>query len=556
MKKLPVGMDNFENVIRQDYYYLDKTDFIRELLETHGFVNLFTRPRRFGKTLNMSMLKAFFEIGTDRSLFDGLSISREKELCEHYQGNYPVIFLSLKNIEAENFRKAYDKLAALLADECIRLSFLLESEKTEEGNRRIFRRLMDRKGDEADLQRSLIILMRMLRAYYGKQVILLIDEYDVPLEKADSRGYYDQMADFIRGFLGNALKTSPDLYFAVLTGCLRISQESVFTGLNNFKVHSVSGARYGEYFGFTDSEVVQLLQNYGLSAVYEKVKKWYDGYRFGNIDVYCPWDVINYVDDVLADPGIEPKLYWINVSSNDLVRRFIDLADGRTREEIEKLISFDPVYKKISENLTYGEVGKKIENLWSILYLTGYLTVDIRKKAMDRGYVYLKIPNREVREIFIEKIREWFSEKAEKNKNDLLELYHAFKEGNAQETENCLGKQLRSTISYYDSYEGFYHGFLLGLLIWWEDWTALSNRENGEGRSDIQLKCSDGIHGIIIEVKKAGSRKELQSSSKAALKQIKEKKYADALVDNGFMDILIYGISFYKKSCCVQVDRI
>ncbi len=550
-EKLPVGIEFFADIRRRGFYYADKTSFIKELLENQGKVNLFTRPRRFGKTLNMSMLKEFFEVGAAPELFDGLAISKEKALCEAHQGKYPVIFLTLKGVEGEDFEEACALLAAVVAKECIRLSYLTASEKTEPADTGVFRRLIAREGSRVELHMALGTLMRMLHMHYGRQVILLIDEYDVPLDRANERGYYDKMVSFLRVFFGEAFKTNPDLYFAVVTGCLRISKESIFTGVNNLKVDAVSDARYSEYFGFTDSDVRKLLRDYGLDEAYDSMKDWYDGYHFGNTDVYCPWDVLNHCDRLLASPLAEPEAYWDNSSSNYLVKRFIEAADATEREDIERLIRGEALEKKLVMNLTYDEVGRK-ELLWSALYQTGYLTTDGGNYPKQRNYARFVIPNREIRELYIEKVREWFSDRVRGSGRALSGLYHALEIGEAEEAEVLLGEQLRTTISYYDSYEGFYHGFLLGLLKGKADWAVRSNRESGQGRSDIQIKCKDGRTGIIIEVKHTKKKEDLKSLCEEALSQIIDRSYADSLFDDGYERIRIYGVAFFKKICCVR----
>ncbi len=555
-KKLPIGIEFFSDIRRQGFYYVDKTMFIKELLENRGKVNLFTRPRRFGKTLSMSTLKEFFEIGADPGLFSGLKICEEKRLCEEYQGKYPVLFLTLKGVEGENYEEAGNILAAVIANECVRLSYLADSKKVNPADAAVFNRLMNQTANRTELRMSLATLMRMLHAYYGEQVILLIDEYDVPLDKANDHGYYDRMITFLRGFFGDALKTNPDLFFAVVTGCLRISKESIFTGINNMKADTISDRRYDEYFGFTDEEVKTILEDYNLTDAYDDVKKWYDGYRFGDADVYCPWDVISHCDKLLEKPDAVPRPYWDNTSSNQLVRHFIDLADTTTKHDIERLIAGETIEKKITENLTYDEIDKKADNLWSVLYLTGYLTLDRKENAETCEYRRLVIPNREIKELFIEKIQSWFEDRVLKNQNSLEALYRALYEGNAEETEKILNQQLRSMISYYDAGESFYYGFLLGLLRWKRDWVISSNREAGDGRSDIQICSEDGKRGMILELKYARTSKELTSLCDKAVRQAEERKYADPLVDDGYEKIFICGIAFHKKRCAVKILKL
>lgn len=554
-KKLPVGVDLFDKLIESGYYYLDKTLFIKTLVETCGDVNLFTRPRRFGKTLNMSMLKAFFEIGSDPSLFDGLAVSQEQEICESYQGKYPVIFLSLKGVEGNNFEEALGWMRIQISRECKRLEEKSGSFVCSEDDRELLDRYVKRTETDIELAASLGILVRMLRQHYGRRVIVLLDEYDVPLDKANSCGYYDEMVRFLRGFLGEVFKTNPDLYFAVVTGCLRISKESIFTGINNLKIDTISDVRYAEYFGFTDADVKKLLSDYDLTEAFDDLKKWYDGYHFGNKDVYCPWDVLSHCDRLLQIPGAEPELYWDNSSSNQLVRQLIDLADAADRKDLEHLIAGSTLEKKLVMNLTYDDLDKK-ELLWSVLYQTGYLTLERGSRPVQRGAVRFVIPNREIREIFIEKIQDWFAEKVGQGGEELSELYRALENGDAAAAENILNGQLRASISYYDSYEGFYHGFLLGLLKGKQDWMVRSNRESGNGRSDILIECADGVRGMIVEVKRAKTRDGLLSACDDALRQVEENSYAEALYEDGFSEVRAYGIAFYRKSCRVHEARL
>ena len=555
-KMLPVGLDSFEKIRQIGYYYIDKTLLIKEVLTNRGDVNLFTRPRRFGKTLNMSMLRSFFEIGSEKSLFDGLAISKEKQLCEEYQAKHPVVFISLKSVEGLTYEDAIEMLRTLVAVECGRLDFLLQNPQVKDEDRQVMKALCWRKSTETELKNALVTLMRMLHAHYGERVILLIDEYDVPLDKAHVNGYYDQMVAFLRGFFGEAFKTNPDLYFAVVTGCLRISKESIFTGINNLKVDTITDTRYDEYFGFTEDDVQKMLTDYGMEYAREDMQAWYDGYHFGNADVYCPWDVVNHCDKLLDNPKARPKPYWNNTSSNALVKQFIDMADATTRSEIEQLVAGKTIRKKIVETLTYGELTESIDNLWSVLFLTGYLTVDRNAPKDEDDYTSLVIPNREVREIFIEKIQKWFAEKVVSQKHSMESLCQALESGNAEQVETILNEQLRGTISYYDSYEGFYHGFLLGLLKGKSDWTILSNREAGTGRSDIQIENATGELGMIIETKRAKSRNDMEAQCDAALKQILDREYAEPLIDDGVNEVWSYGIAFFKKKCSVKAVKI
>lgn len=546
-KKLPVGVDGFEKIIRDGYYYLDKTGFIRRLLEWHGEVNLFTRPRRFGKTLNMGMLKAFFEIGTDRSLFDGLEISGEKAICDEYQGQYPVLFLSLKGIEGETFEAAMNAMAELLSAECQRLSALLDSNKINKYDQERLEKLIRMEADIVGMKFAPMHLMRILHNYYGKRAILLIDEYDVPLDKANSKGYYDKMVDFFRGFFGEAFKTNPDLYFAVITGCLRISKESIFTGMNNLKVDTISDERYDEYFGFTDTNVKKILADYKLSDSYDKVKEWYDGYRFGSARVYCPWDVVNYCDGLLQNPDAKPKSYWDNTSSNELVKRFIALADTTTRRELEGLIAGKFVEKNIVENLTYEELEENRDHLWSVLYLTGYLTVDKsveNKSVMTR----LVIPNREVREIFVNKIQKWFRE--DMIQNYQADIYEQLWNFEAEALSQRIRDILYDTISYHDYHENYYHALLVGLLLN-RSYLVKSNYETGTGRSDITVEDERGKRAIIIETKRSREYEDLEKDGEEALRQIEDKGYAWPFLKKKY-HVTAYGISFEGKECYVK----
>lgn len=554
-KLLPIGMDDFSMIREQNFYYLDKTKFISDLIGARGMINLFTRPRRFGKSLIMSMLKSFFEIGSAPALFHGLAIEQEKELCEEYQGKFPVVSLTLKGVEGRTYEDAINKLRSLISVEYKRLGFLETSDRVNAYDKVIYKELCLQKSDETQLMYSLATLMRMLRAHYGKRVILLIDEYDVPLDRSNENGYYDRMVAFLRSFFGEAFKTNPDLHFAVLTGCLRISKESIFTGINNLKTDGISDYRFDEYFGFTDEDVKTILSDYGLIDQYDEIREWYDGYHFGDTDVYCPWDVINHCDKALAKPGIKPQSYWDNTSSNTLVKLFIDKADRRTRENIEKLIAGEAIEQPITENLTYAEVDKKIENLWSVLYLTGYLTRDREKKAENPDCVRLVIPNKEIRIIFINKIKSWFEERVQQSSDILNEMYRALSCGKAEKAERIISSQLKTTISYHDQKEDFYHGFLIGLLAGNQNWDMKSNREMGTGRSDIMLEEEDGRYGIIIEIKRAKYTKDMEAKCEEALCQIEEKQYAEELMDE--VDaVWIYGIAFAEKRCRMRGKKL
>ena len=561
-KKLPIGVDIFDKLIRQDFYYVDKTELIAELLRNWGEVNLFTRPRRFGKSLNMSMLKDFFEIGCDQTLFDGLKIMQETELCEQYMGQFPVISISLKGVEGRSFETACAALKNVIGTEAMRFSFLSDSPKLSETEKEMYRGFVEvSKGmysmSEDMLPTSLQTLSSLLAKHYDKPVILLIDEYDVPLDKAFQNGYYDEMVSLIRSMFGNVLKTNPKLHFAVLTGCLRVSKESIFTGLNNMKVLSVTDVRFDEYFGFTDHDVRELLQYYGLSEHYEAVKEWYDGYRFGNVSVYCPWDVISYCDHLCADPTIQPEDYWSNTSSNSIVRRFIDKANKQTKDEIERLIAGESIVKEIKQELTYNELDRTIDHLWSVLFMTGYLT----QRGREDGKNYrLAIPNLEIRELFITKIREWFQAVSEGDAPKLDQLCEAFPAKDAETIEKLLNDYLWNTISIRDTAvgkekkENFYHGILLGLLSHKENWLVMSNAESGEGYSDILVEVPESRSGVVIELKYAEDG-HLDYGCTSALKQIEEKRYESKLKSDGMKTIVKYGIACYKKHCKVVMGK-
>lgn len=560
-KKLPIGVDDFEKLIREDFYYVDKTEMIADLLRNWGEVNLFTRPRRFGKSLNMNMLKSFFEIGCDKNLFQGLKISKEKELCETYMGQFPVIFISLKGVEGLSFEAACKGLANIIGMEALRFSFLKDSSKLTEDEKALYSGYTNvKEGDFVtasnidSLISSLKRLSALLEKHYGKKVILLMDEYDVPLDKAFQYGYYEEMIALMRNLLGNVLKTNSSLYFAVLTGCLRISKESIFTGLNNLKVMSITNAQFDEYFGFTDSEVKEMLGYYGLSEHYDSVKSWYDGYRFGNEDIYCPWDVISHCDNLRADSNARPEDYWSNTSSNSIVRRFIDKANGKTKDEIERLIAGETIVKEIRQELTYSELDSSIDNLWSVLFTTGYLT---QRGTVGEDKYYLAIPNYEIRKLFIRQIKEWFSQKT-RNDGKTLELFcNAFSDGNPALIEELFNDYLWNTISIRDTAapeerkENFYHGFLLGLLGYKDDWIVKSNAESGIGYSDILIEIRENRIGIVIEMKYAANGK-LEAACQEALSQIEDRKYEARLKEDGMKNIIKYGIACYKKECKVE----
>ena len=558
-KMLPTGIENFEEIRRNNsYYYVDKTGLIRDLLKSRGKVNLFTRPRRFGKTLNMSMLKCFFEIGVDKTLFDGLAISKETALCEEYMGKFPVVFISLKDVDGLTFKEASGKLHEIIQKEIRRLYFLTESSKLSEMDKQAFNKLAST-DEEVEIQKSLALLTELLYKHYGQKTVLLIDEYDVPLDKAFQHGYYKEMVSLIRGLFSPALKTNDFLQFAVLTGCLRVSKESIFTGLNNFKVLSITDSRFDEHFGFTDAEVKKLLEDYNLLDHYKEAKEWYDGYRFGNVDVYCPWDVINYVDLLHNDPHAEPQAFWINSSGNDLVKRFVDKADKTTQGEIERLIAGEAIEKAVRLELTYDEIDNSIDNVWSVLFTTGYLT---QTGEVERGVYKLVIPNREVREVFILQIQEWFKKMVVQDEKPMQAFCRAFLSGNAEEIQKRLTIILGKMISILDTKardeqkENFYHGLLLGLLRSDPTWSILSNAESGDGFSDILIEPEDPDAGIVIEVKYSPTLSGMESACEAAIEQIKSKRYDEHLRNEGRENITAFGIAFCKKRCRVCFEKL
>ena len=547
-KKLPIGIENFEDMIKENYYYVDKTGLLKQLLNEHGLVNLFTRPRRFGKSLNMSMLKYFFEIGNDQAIFEGLEISKDKELCDQYQGKFPVISVSLKGAKAGNYEDAKAMMKYIMAAESRRLYARMSGDKLSEKQKEQMKSLMSDNMKDTELMTALWILSSILKEYYGKKVIILIDEYDVPLDKAFENNYYNEMIILLRNMLEQSLKTNDNLYMAVLTGCLRIARESIFTGLNNFNIFSITDQYFDEYFGFTDKEVKEILQYYKVPEAFEQTKKWYDGYRFGNTDIYCPWDVINHCRALKVEPDATPQPYWINTSGNYIVKRFIEKANQQTRREIEQLIEGKAIQKEIRLELTYNELDSTIENLWSVLFATGYLT----QQGKPQGRTYsLIIPNESIRQIFIEQIQEWFKETTRKDENRLKDFCKAFEEGNAEAIEEQFNNYLMKTISIRDTFttkkENFYHGVLLGLLSYDPDWYITSNQESGDGYSDIMIEAEQARIGIIIEVKYAENIKTLDKACQKALKQIKEKNYDQKLEEEGYETILNYGIACYKK---------
>ena len=558
--RLPVGIEDFAEIRRHGYYYVDKTQLIEQVLNRRNKVSLFTRPRRFGKTLNMSMLQHFFEIGTDPKFFQGLSISKNNELCEKHMGKYPVVSISLKSIHADSYAKAKAQLIKLVNREARRVQFLLDSDRLTAVDKALFSELLDREMEEDTLVSSLQELTELLEIHFGQQVIVLIDEYDVPLAKANQNGYYDEMALLLRNFFENVLKTNDSLEFAVLTGCLRIAKESIFTGLNNFKVYSITDTDYDETFGFVDDEVKKMLKSLNQQDHYEEVKEWYDGYRFGNIDVYCPWDVVNYCADHLTTPNATPKNYWLNTSGNEVINHFIDSVgepQKLAKTELERLVSGNVVRKRINETITYKELYSTIDNLWSTLFMTGYLT---QRGSEDDGRYRLVIPNREIRNIVTDHILSLFQDEVKKDGQMANAFCQALMEGKEKEVERLLTAYMGKTISIRDTFvrksikENFYHGILLGILSFKTGWEVSSNRESGTGFSDILIEIDDSDIGIVIEVKYSDDEDQLEKDCKEALKQIKDRDYTQKLRDAGFHKILKYGIACQIKTCKVLVE--
>ena len=562
LKKLPIGIENFEKLRQEDFYYIDKTQLIEQLLTRWGEVNLFTRPRRFGKSLNMSMLQSFFEIGKDKTLFDGLRISDNQELCEKYQGKFPVVSVSLKGINGATYEEARRFLIKTINEEARRLSVLSDSTELDETDHELLTQLKKKEMTNDSLVYSIRELTELLEKHYGRKVIVLIDEYDVPLAKANENGYYDEMVLLIRNLFENALKTNSSLKFAVLTGCLRIAKESIFTGLNNFKVYSITDKSFDETFGFTDAEVRELLRYYGQEKYYETVKEWYDGYRFGNVDVYCPWDVINFCSDHLADPGLEPKNYWANTSGNSVISHFIDSVgkpQKLTRMELEQLVNGGIVQKEINSELTYKELYSSIDNLWSTLFMTGYLT----QRGEPSGNRYnLVIPNREIRNIITNHILKMFKENVKDDGKTVSDLCDALLNQNPEKVELIFTEYMKKTISIRDTFaqkptkENFYHGLLLGILGFKENWSVMSNRESGDGFGDILIRIEDEDVGIVIEVKYADDGN-LQGECEKALQQIIDIRYTEVLEQEGTHTIIKYGIACYRKKCKVlmRIDK-
>ena len=573
LKNLPVGVESFEEMRREEFYFVDKTGLIKELLNNRGKVNLFTRPRRFGKTLSMSMMKSFFEIGCDESLFEGLEISYETKLCEEYMGQFPVVSLSLEGVEAFDFQTACRMMARVINEEARRLQFLLESERLTDIDKEAYYGLLKKDMDIDTLSCSIREFTEVLHKHYGKRVIVLIDEYDVPLAKANEYGYYDEMVMLVRSLFGAALKTNENLQFAVLTGCLRVAKESIFTGLNNFKVLSIMDAAYDEYFGFTDTEVREMLRYFGFEHAYDKVKEWYDGYRFGNTDVYCPWDMICYCDKLRFDPKLQPQNFWINTSGNQVIEHFIERMDRQkkfrkddgtedkarlTKGEMERLINGDAVQKEIHQELTYKDVYSSVDNIWSVLFMTGYLT---RRGDADGNTVNLVIPNREIRNVYTEQIMKLFKEQVSRDGETLDAFCEALLAGKPEEVEKQFTSYMEQTISVRDTFvrkplkENFYHGILLEILGFKGGWSVTSNREAGDGFSDIQIAIDDEDVGIVIEIKYAQNG-DCEAECRKALKQIDANRYAENFYQDEVGTLLKYGIACSRKKCRVMLEKV
>lgn len=558
-KGLPMGMENFERIQNEDFYYIDKTGLIKDLLENKSYVTLFTRPRRFGKTLTMSMLKYFFEIGSDSTLFDGLEIAKEKRLCEEYRGKFPVISVSLKGVSGINFNEAKAMLRGIIGTEALRFEGILQKDSLSETDYQQYKQLimLDNNCEfamtDGQLKNSFLTLSRLLQRHYNQKVIILIDEYDVPLDKAYRSGYYDEMVELMRGLFGQALKTNDSLYLAVLTGCLRISKESIFTGMNNFNVYTVKDMQYNQYFGFTDAEVTEMLEYYSFMERSDVIKEWYDGYHFSGLDIYCPWDVISYCHALKMNFSIMPQNYWVNTSSNDIIRKFISKAKSVTKSEIELLIDGGSVKKKIRQELTYRDLDTNIDNLWSLLFTTGYLT---QSGEDNGGLTELVIPNKEIRWIFVEQIQEWFAEETARDSTTLEQFCKAFEENNVAAIEEGFTFYLKKMISIRDTNakkerkENFYHGILLGLFSNMDGWIIMSNAETGDGYSDILVEAQDTEVGIVIELKYAENAA-FDTACKNALEQIADRNYEERLLDDGMKTIYRYGIACYKKRCRV-----
>lgn len=559
---LPIGIEDFKEIREECYYYVDKTALIEQVLEKRSKVTLFTRPRRFGKSLNMSMLKRFFEIGTDPSLFEGLHISKNAALCERYMGKYPVIAISLKGVDAVSYQEAVVQLVEIINQSAASFQFLQTSGRLTDYEKERFCKLLDDDMNMKIMSSSMLWLTKLLEKHFNRKVVILIDEYDVPLAKAYENGFYDEMVLLIRNIFGNVLKTNESLAFAVLTGCLRIAKESIFTGLNNFKVYSITDVEFDETFGFTNEEVKSMLKYYGLDRHFNQVREWYDGYRFGNADVYCPWDVVNYCDDHRSNPNAEPKNYWMNTSGNDVINHFIDSINDPgmlTKGELERLVNGEFITQKVDEMITYKELYSSIDNLWSTLFMTGYLT----QRGEPSGNRYnLVIPNREIRNIITNHILKMFKENVKDDGKTVSDLCDALLNQNPEKVELIFTEYMKKTISIRDTFaqkptkENFYHGLLLGILGFKENWSVMSNRESGDGFGDILIRIEDEDVGIVIEVKYADDGN-LQGECEKALQQIIDIRYTEALEQEGIHTIIKYGIACYRKKCKVlmRIDK-
>nr|WP_297705270.1 AAA family ATPase [uncultured Butyrivibrio sp.] len=558
-KALPIGVESFEKIIKENYYYIDKTGLIADLLANRAEVTLFTRPRRFGKSLNMSMLKAFFEIGTDESLFDNLKITEYKSLCDEYLGKYPVVAITLKDVSGADIATAKAQIKAIIGREALKYNEILNDDNLTGEEKSLYKAIIEVTNgefvmDDMVLRNSIMNLTHILEKYYGRKVILLIDEYDVPLDKAHVGGYYEEMSALIRDILCAALKSNNSLKLAVLTGCLRIAKESIFTGLNNLRVQSVSDVGFSEWFGFTDSDVVRLLEDYGFQDKYEVVKEWYDGYRFGKSNVYCPWDVINYVQTLRTDNEAVPELYWSNTSGNDLLNNLIAGANDQTRHEIEMLLAGESVKKSVRTELTYRDIEDSLDNIWSVLYMTGYLTMMSRT---TEGEYELIIPNREIYSLMKSGIYQHLKREAANKTADAKKLFDAIVNGEPQKFEDTFSDYLIQHISIRDTNvrkemkENFYHGYLLGILSAVSG-AVVSNRESGDGYADIIIKSAETRTGVVLEIKYA-ENENLDAYCDEALHQISEKNYEQSLIDDGMDVIRKYGVACYKKRCKVKM---
>ncbi len=557
-KALPIGVDNFEKLISERYFYVDKTMLIKELLDLKGEVNLFTRPRRFGKTLNLSMLRYFFEDtgneaqnARNRNLFAGLNIMECSEEYRAHMSAYPVICLTLKSAKQPVFKSAYRKLKDEISGEFRRHCFLLESERVDADSKKLFQKIASGKADYDDYSGALKFLSLCLYQATGKRTVILIDEYDVPLENAYFRGFYDEMVGFLRSLFESALKTNDSLQFAVITGCLRISKESIFTGLNHLNMVSILDKKYSEHFGFTEREVVRMMEDYGVQSRFAAMREWYDGYLFGDTEVYNPWSVVLFLSDLYADIHAFPRPYWVNTSSNDIVKDLIARADRETKEQVETLIGGGTLDIPVHEEITYEDMHSNGENLWNFLYFTGYLTKEAEYFKDSAVYLRARVPNEEVKSIYRTTVRNWFREQIKKE--DFRDLYRAMEEGDAGRMTEILSGQLFGTISFYDSAENFYHGFLTGILSQSENYLVKSNRESGSGRSDIMVR-SPSLRGraFVLELKVSDSIEDLEADAQKALQQIYEKKYREELQTEGYKRIDCFGAAFYRKDCEVR----